>query len=501
MHLFESWLDDMAEAIYAHLSNDAQNFHIRILDLLPRSHGQKLEAALRTVSLRDASRKYEALSYTWGGNAKPRSLVIAGTELMIGLNLFEALHALRLTDTARPLWIDALCINQNDETEKTLQVANMGKVYEFADRAVVWLGRESPEQDFIRSASFFHWLVPIFETRYPNARDPRDTYTKAPESDSYVNVTGVIAAYNSEGRPDHLPELSLPVLQSFYQRPWFTRRWVLQEIHNARQVVIRCGASIMPWDLFADAMSLPLDIGTWMPHAIAKIHGRLGVGVIDILQTLESYDAFRCQDDRDRIAALLNFRAFRLMRYDEFKVDYKLSVEENYIVFAKYLADGGRSLSLLVHASKRTRKPLHQRTLPSWVPDWRIAPHAPAHALDCYGWPVRFKGNGLLILARLTARLKNTPGNWELSPPPGGIKPLSQGLFVPSATKDVLLPEEGDLVCDFDMFDGSPAPSFVLRRASRPDTFHLICECLPIARYELDCFEDIRTDMIEITIV
>ncbi|KAF4625929.1 hypothetical protein G7Y89_g12234 [Cudoniella acicularis] len=58
-------------------------------------------------------------------------------------NLDNALRVLRNHDTPRCLWIDALCINQKDDAEKSVQVALMGSIYSKALRVVIWLGAEN----------------------------------------------------------------------------------------------------------------------------------------------------------------------------------------------------------------------------------------------------------------------------------------------------------------------------------------------------------------------
>jgi hypothetical protein len=55
-------------------------------------------------------------------------------------NLFSALVRLRKQDVPRTFWVDAICINQGDDAEKTHQLALMGRIYKEAARAVVWLG-------------------------------------------------------------------------------------------------------------------------------------------------------------------------------------------------------------------------------------------------------------------------------------------------------------------------------------------------------------------------
>jgi hypothetical protein len=63
--------------------------------------------------------------------------------LSVSRNLDLALRYLRHTYTPRSIWIDALCINQVDRAEKSVQVALMGLIYSQADSVIAWL---SPEE-------------------------------------------------------------------------------------------------------------------------------------------------------------------------------------------------------------------------------------------------------------------------------------------------------------------------------------------------------------------
>jgi hypothetical protein len=93
-----------------------------------------------------ATHLYEALSYTWGGSDKPRSISIkkqnlAVTEsLAVTENLYAALLHLRDRSLERILWIDAICINQENLKEQSQQVQLMAKIYSKAARILVWLG-------------------------------------------------------------------------------------------------------------------------------------------------------------------------------------------------------------------------------------------------------------------------------------------------------------------------------------------------------------------------
>lgn len=100
---------------------------------------------LRTVSLRDKP-EYEALSYVWGGSSDNRQILLDGNELSVTNSLFEALAHLRDVKKERILWVDALCINQKDDIEKSIQVMMMDRIYAQASTVLVWLlNSKSPE--------------------------------------------------------------------------------------------------------------------------------------------------------------------------------------------------------------------------------------------------------------------------------------------------------------------------------------------------------------------
>lgn len=57
-------------------------------------------------------------------------------------NLYGVLKRLRYSDRPRTLWVDALCINQADTTEKSSQVLLMSEIYSSTWRCLIWLGDE-----------------------------------------------------------------------------------------------------------------------------------------------------------------------------------------------------------------------------------------------------------------------------------------------------------------------------------------------------------------------
>jgi hypothetical protein len=62
-------------------------------------------------------------------------------------NLFEALLHLRGKKETRILWVDAVCINQQDKSERNEQVRWMGEIYSSVQQVIIWLGKEAEGGD------------------------------------------------------------------------------------------------------------------------------------------------------------------------------------------------------------------------------------------------------------------------------------------------------------------------------------------------------------------
>jgi len=139
---------------------------------------------------------YEALSYVWGGENNKQPIYIQPKDpadctrrsLLATANLHAALSHLRDEFLERALWIDAICINQQDNVEKGLQVQSMARVYANATRVVVWLGDAN--------------------------EDGEEAIREIAE-----------AADRQESNPANHRRRSKPVI-SLLSRPWFQRIWV-----------------------------------------------------------------------------------------------------------------------------------------------------------------------------------------------------------------------------------------------------------------------------------
>jgi hypothetical protein len=95
-----------------------------------------------------AQETYEALSYVWRSPANPEQNSCNAVSIPVTQNLYKALLALRQSAQHRYLWIDAECIIQKINEEKTHQVRNMARIYFFAQNLISWLG-EADEKSHI----------------------------------------------------------------------------------------------------------------------------------------------------------------------------------------------------------------------------------------------------------------------------------------------------------------------------------------------------------------
>jgi Heterokaryon incompatibility protein (HET) len=196
---------------------------IRLLRLHAGSGDDLLEGNLIIAEYHE---RYEALSYTWGDHDQESFIRILSEgnahKMPITPNLKAALRQLRDPEKFRLLWIDALCINQRSEEEKSLQVPKMAGIYTRAFNVCIWLGEEYQSSDL--AVSFIKRILNL---------DDFDRLVRDENSDK-----------------------EWAALFDLMRRPWFTRRWVVQEIALARVATVHCGRQIVPWREFRDAVSL-----------------------------------------------------------------------------------------------------------------------------------------------------------------------------------------------------------------------------------------------------
>jgi hypothetical protein len=197
---------------------------IRFVILHPAAFSSQIEINIVNTNLRRKQR-FEALSYTWGDECRLRPIPIQGVKrqvVHITENLEAALRHLRYTNRIRLLWIDALCINQKDLQERSLQVLRMGDIFGRASNVCIWLGeaadRSDEAMDFVEQVSHLGKL------------------------DRLIKDPTLVRAWQA--------------LAILMRRSWFSRRWVIQEVAYARKATVYCGTKHSRWSDFSDAVAL-----------------------------------------------------------------------------------------------------------------------------------------------------------------------------------------------------------------------------------------------------
>ncbi|KAH8800161.1 heterokaryon incompatibility protein-domain-containing protein [Xylogone sp. PMI_703] len=189
---------------------------IRLLTLQPGLFNDPIHCQLEQVSL-SAGHAYEALSYVWGNTRDASPMILDRTPHHITKNLECALRYLRYKESPRVLWVDAICINQNDPDEKSQQVPIIGEIYSRASKAHAWLGEADREIDCI----------------YNILQDDLD---------------------------DDMLHEEFNWLRPFYMRPYWRRVWIVQELVLAKLVIVCCGDESIDFD---DIYGLSLDWGSF----------------------------------------------------------------------------------------------------------------------------------------------------------------------------------------------------------------------------------------------
>ena len=111
----------------------------RVLELLSGKPDDDIRIRLHQADWKTPP-SYEAISYAWGDTNIKVGITCEDSTLEITPNLRDGLRQMRLQDRSRYLWADAICINQDDVSERGHQVSNMLKIYQNASLVLVWLG-------------------------------------------------------------------------------------------------------------------------------------------------------------------------------------------------------------------------------------------------------------------------------------------------------------------------------------------------------------------------
>ncbi|KAH7033577.1 heterokaryon incompatibility protein-domain-containing protein [Microdochium trichocladiopsis] len=289
---------------YQPLNRD--NGDIRLLHLLPaKDDTSPIRCRLKHAPLENQNTTvYEALSYTWGSSERTASIHVEDREFRVTHNLAQALKALRQPESTRTLWIDAICINQEDNEERAAEVLRMLRIYQNATGVVVWLG---PGSD---SSKIAVQHIRFLEAEYLAQQQPSWLLASLPVLNravalGYAVVSPAIRLYFTtawltlawSGWLSSLPYFALRAimhtvtflaaskllitvfcsyhafmrhlanvmtrpspeaaqsLRDFFGHRWFHRAWIIQEVAAAQKVTLLCGSNQLTWRTLCRAVS------------------------------------------------------------------------------------------------------------------------------------------------------------------------------------------------------------------------------------------------------
>lgn len=299
--------------LYEYESLDLSKETIRVLRLR-RNPRFDAEISIEIIQTTLGQVPFEALSYTWGTTEKPCNIKLDGYQMPVTSNLHTALQHLRLRNEDRFLWIDAICINQDDHEEREQQVGQMKSIYEQAEKVLIWMGVSDSDIDELFTA-----ILPLRDLIMARAR---------------ASLSGNDHSSSESLLPGFLKLRHCTVLMRIMENNWFKRIWILQEVANARTAAVIYGHNQMSTRLFT---RLPLVLGvspSGGTQAVLDImpgHSRSKSWWAerrDLRTLLSKFSSSQATDPRDKVYALLGICSDQEYASIFIKPDYTRSQEQ-----------------------------------------------------------------------------------------------------------------------------------------------------------------------------
>ncbi|VUC26144.1 unnamed protein product [Clonostachys rosea] len=323
---------------------------IRLLTLHPAGKEAPIVCDLQRVKLRD-NPQFEAISYTWGDEHPSVQIFLNDTIFKVRENAAAALRRLRRRRGLRRVWIDAICINQEEVAERDRQITVMQNIFGQASQVIIWLG-EPTEQGILG--------IKYLQGKYMNANF-RQLWLGLYGDNVRPSYTTSLSTVFDRG--EYSEEQVYGEIRELLDRPWWRRTWVVQEAVLAKKLVIMCGEELVSWDMIKKLIEEPplgqpdlerigivLDESVFpdgLFRFISEYRQRwLGSAAgINLLETLYRCRALECSEPQDKIFGLLGIapstQAMGVVP------DSTASVPDVYRDFAFKFSRGSQSLDTL----------------------------------------------------------------------------------------------------------------------------------------------------------
>ncbi|KAH4151203.1 hypothetical protein HBH43_241850 [Parastagonospora nodorum] len=330
---------------------------IRIIELQPGERSDPFRARFMVGSL-DEPFEYDALSYMWGDAAPVDRVVVDGAVIPIAWNLARALEYLRDHMNPEPLriWIDAICIDQQDDAERANQVGLMRLLYRKAECVRIWINEPDLDEESEALAALRTFQVRKEEPGSSLGDDP----------DFWDPI--------------------LPILENEY----WSRAWIQQEIINARFLILHCmNASVIGTTVFkfrqAAELYLKRSIGVHPDRLVygTLLHGDRSPKAREMFafhgEARKRYNLIHLLDDKkgllvsrehDRFYAIMHLA--KDYRDGDIAVDFSKSLEQVMLDIATHHISRHHDLEFLLKSFQPNEKYSDSReglAHPSWIPN------------------------------------------------------------------------------------------------------------------------------------
>lgn len=342
---------------------------IRLLRLLPGKGPAKLQCRLVEADLNKVP-AYEAISYVWGRPAKRELIDCDGRDARVTTNLAQVLRQLRSETTPRTLWVDGICINLDNVSEKNHQVEMMGDIFKSAARVIIWLG-----PNWNGSASRAMAAIQFVNDKIPDSDSDSD------ESEEQQSGEPTIENLERQLEDERGIKHIWSALEDLFERQWFQRIWCMQEAILARRTMILCGDEEIDGILFGaftkwlharnwagEITPTKINAGAKTAYRCLNDWGWAGT----FLEILDTFRALHATDARDKVYGLIGL--FDLGRKKNpntphVAVDYEKSLSEVLYDAVLYAIQSEGDLHFLSYVDHRAT--LEERgEYPSWLIRW-----------------------------------------------------------------------------------------------------------------------------------
>ncbi|KAH7080429.1 heterokaryon incompatibility protein-domain-containing protein [Paraphoma chrysanthemicola] len=202
----------------------------------------------------DASPTYTTLSYVWGTYSSPPDHVLCNDiSVPITSNCHSALRHLRTINGSFDVWIDAICINQEDQEEKHQQIGLMGDIYSQSSQTFIWLGAGSSTTDrvmgFLNRVGHLQYFFEQGDVNKPVLKRPRSWAAQLSYTKNRYRWDGSILPHQTLRKSitkiePESTECTEDELADFLNCAWISRIWTYQEFLFSSNCVLVCGHAV-----------------------------------------------------------------------------------------------------------------------------------------------------------------------------------------------------------------------------------------------------------------